>query len=84
MEAVQESVSDPSNIIHSLKFRPVLHICDDACTLAEYEILHYPEESQACLSDRKGCFEKPVEGQDPKCNIDCKVSYFASIITTLS
>ena len=30
--AVQESVSDPSDIIHSMKKMPVVHILDDSCT----------------------------------------------------
>ena len=75
MQAVQESVSDPSNIIHSMKKRPILHICDDACTLAEYELVHYPEDSEVCFSDRKGCFEIPKVGHKPRSNIDCKVSF---------
>ena len=29
---VQESVSDPSDIIHSLKKMPVVHLMDDPCT----------------------------------------------------
>ena len=74
MESVQESVSDPSNIIHSMKKRPVLHVCDDPCTLVEYELVHYPEDSDICFSGRKGCFETPKEGHEPLCNIDCKVS----------
>ena len=74
METVQESVSDPSNIIHSMKTRPILHICDDACTLAEYELVHYPESSELCFGGRKGCFETPEEGREPVSNIDCKVS----------
>lgn len=54
VEAIQESVADPSNLIHSMKKRPVLHICDDPCTLVEYERAHYPADSMLCLGDRKG------------------------------
>ena len=75
METVQESVSDPSNIIHSMKSRPILHICDDPCTLVEYEAVHYPEDSATCFSGRKGCFEAPRQGHKPTSNIDCKVSF---------
>ena len=72
MEVIQESVADPSNIIHSFKKRPILHICDDACTLSAYEIAHYPEESLRCLGDRRGCFEIPSDSRKPMSNVDCK------------
>ena len=74
MQSVQESVSDPSNIIHSLVKRPILHICDGACTSVEFEFVHYPKESELCFGDRKGCFQIPVPGEKPTRNIDCKVS----------
>ena len=64
---------DPSNIVHSLKKRPILHILDDPCTLSEFERIHYPADSDVCLGERKGCFEKPSEHVDPTIGIDCKV-----------
>ena len=72
MEVIQESVSDPSDIIHSMKKRPILIVCDDACTLADFECAHYPEDSARCLGDRKGCFEVPSETRKPRHGIDCK------------
>ena len=51
---------DPSNIVHSLKKRPILHILDDPCTLSEFERIHYPADSDVCLGERKGCFEKTL------------------------
>ena len=73
MQAAQETVSDPSNIIHSMKKRPIVLICDDACTVAEYETIHYPHDSEICFGERKGCFQKPVKGIKPTSGIDCKV-----------
>ena len=78
METIQESVADPSNILHSFKKRPICVVCDDACTLAEYEMLHYPEDSERCLGDRKGCFQKPDEHIMPSLGIDCKVREFVT------
>ena len=73
VQALQESVMDPSNIVHSLKKRPILHVLDDPCTLAMFEEIHYPVDSGVCLGDRKGCFEKPSEHSDPTTGVDCKV-----------
>ena len=78
MQAAQETVSDPSNIIHSMRKRPIVHVCDDACTVAEYERIHYPEDTEICFGDRKGCFEKPVKGLKPTSGIDCKVNHLSA------
>ena len=73
MEVIQESVGDPSNIMHSFNKRPICLVCDDPCTLSAYEFAHYPEESELCLGERKGCFEVPSESHRPSKDIDCKV-----------
>ena len=73
MEVIQESVSDPSNICHSFKKRPICVVCDDACTLTDYEFIHYPEESETCLGSRRGCFEAPSDSKEPSRDIECKV-----------
>ena len=73
MESIQESVADPSDIMHSFKKRPICLVCDDACTLVEYELAHYPDDSERCLGTRKGCFEEPSELCKPTDKIDCKV-----------
>ena len=36
LHAVQESVSDPSDILHSMRKYPVCHVCDDSCTYIRY------------------------------------------------
>ena len=42
MEALQESVSDVSDIIHSLKKLPTLHVLDDPCHFVRYFNLPTP------------------------------------------
>ena len=37
LESLQESVSDVSDIIHSLKKMPTLHLLDDACHFVRYK-----------------------------------------------
>ena len=36
MHAIQESVSDPSDVLNSMKKYPVCHVCDDSCTFVRY------------------------------------------------
>ena len=33
MQTLQESVTDPSDLVHSMKKLPKVHLCDDSCTL---------------------------------------------------
>ena len=72
MEALQESVSDVSDILHSLRKLPPLHVLDDPCHLVSHSFLKYPLESQLTLNDkRRGCFENPSDKRDPQTGLDC-------------
>ena len=72
METMQESVSDISDIVHSMKKFPKLHVLDDACTFVSNSFIRYPLESQVSLgSERRGCFEPPSQTEEPNSNIDC-------------
>ena len=42
-----------------------LHIHDDACTLARHEVLRSTEARDMLGMKRLGCFEIPLENQDP-------------------
>ena len=46
--------------------KPVLHICDDACTLVCHSLQRYPVESELAYGSTRGCFENPHEDIPPK------------------
>lgn len=49
---------------------PVVHICDDACTLVCNTSHRYPVEAELAFGSTRGCFEKPREDLPPN-KISC-------------
>lgn len=54
MQSCQESVSDPADLLFSLKKLPILAICDDACTLVQHIGHRFPVEAKIAYGDTKG------------------------------
>jgi len=72
LQACQESVSDPSDLVFSLLKLPILMICDDPCTLVSHSLVKNPSVAEPAYgSNRRGCFEDPDDTKDPSSNIDC-------------
>jgi hypothetical protein len=62
--------SDPSDVVHSLRKMPKVHIMDDPCTYVRHSFHRYPAESNQIFT-LKGCFETPSEVMKPTPCIDC-------------
>ena len=71
MQACQETVSDPADLLLSMKKLPVLAVCDDACTLVQH--IGHREGTIAWMAygETQGCFEKPSFVEAPRTDIDC-------------
>ena len=54
MQSCQESVSDPADLLFSLKRLPILAVCDDACTLVQHIEHRFPVESKIAYGETKG------------------------------
>ena len=70
VQSLQESVSDPSDVVQSMKKMPKVHILDDSCNYVRYRIQKYPEQSAVAFGTLKGCFELPST-KKPSGSIDC-------------
>ena len=71
MQACQETVSDPADLLFSLKKLPVLAVCDDPCTLVQH-IGHRDDQiAMLAYGETLGCFEKPSMTEPPSKDIDC-------------
>ena len=64
-------MSDPTDILFSLKKLPILTICDDSCTLLQHVEHRFPTEAKLAFGETKGCFEKPSNAKLPNTDIDC-------------
>ena len=71
MQACQESVSDPTDLLFSMKKLPILAICDDPCTLIQHIGHRFPTEAKLAYGETQGCFEKPSMTKPPTKNLPC-------------
>jgi hypothetical protein len=71
MMTVQETVSDPYDILNSLVKYPPVHLLDDACTYVRHSMMADKVKGQLAFGTTHGCFELPDENKEPTQNIDC-------------
>ena len=69
--AVQETVSDPYDVINSLKKVPIVHIMDDSCTFVRHSISSDKVLGEKAFGTSHGCFELPSEEEEPSSDVDC-------------
>ncbi|XP_066931534.1 HMG domain-containing protein 3-like [Clytia hemisphaerica] len=63
-----ESVRDAADLWLSLKYPPVLFVCDTPCTFTRHINQRSPDEAIAYWGENDGCFEVPTLGKDPEPN----------------
>ena len=68
---LQETVSDVSDCVHSMKKLPIVLIMDDPCQYITHQFTHYPVEAEEAYGSlRRGCFETVSEYVKPKGDLD--------------
>ena len=64
---IQETVSDVSDCLHTMKKLPMGLFMDDPCHFITHELHNNPVEAELCYGrERRGCFESPSEFRKPK------------------
>lgn len=61
-----ESVRDAADLYLSLKFPPVMFVCDTPCTLVQHINNRSPEHTKHFWGENDGCFEKPNLENNPR------------------
>uniref|UniRef100_A0A7M5UYH7 HMG domain-containing protein n=2 Tax=Clytia hemisphaerica TaxID=252671 RepID=A0A7M5UYH7_9CNID len=65
-----ESVRDAADLWLSLKYPPVMFICDTPCTFVQHVNKRKPDLAKKYWDDFDGCFEKPTLDKDPNSEMD--------------
>jgi hypothetical protein len=60
-----ESVRDAADLWLSLKYPPVLFICDTPCTFVQHINNRAPEDAHEYWGENDGCFEIPTLDKEP-------------------
>lgn len=63
--ALQESVCDAADLFLSLKYPPLLFICDTACGFVRHMDCLAPDVSEKLCGKFSGCFEVPDSDKSP-------------------
>lgn len=61
----KESTRDHVDLLLSSKHWPLAYAVDMACDVVAHIEVRVPKLARAMWKDRRGCFQKPVKGQDP-------------------
>ena len=68
---VQETVSDPYNLLNSLIKYPPVHFNDDPCTFARHSKNADKVKGELAFGATNGCFELPDATKEPTKDLDC-------------
>ena len=60
-----ESVRDAADLWLSLRYPPVMFVCDTPCTFVQHINNRATDSAIHYWGDQDGCFEKPVLGKEP-------------------
>ena len=71
MMAVQETVSDSYDIMHSLKKLPIVHMMDDSCAYVRHSFSRNKVLAELAFGKTHGCYEMPDERKEPTQGVDC-------------
>ena len=58
-------------ILKYLQKMPIVHICDDPCTLVSHSLQRYPYEGELAFGKTRGCFELPSDDVPPTVGLSC-------------
>ena len=72
MMPVQETVSDPYDLLNSLVKYPPVHLMDDPCTYVRHSLNADKIKGELAFGATNGCFEMPDEDKEPTKNLDCQ------------
>ena len=62
----KESTRDHVDLLLSSKHWPLAYAVDMACDVVAHMEVRTPKLAKAMWGDRRGCFEKPKNGENPK------------------
>lgn len=71
MMTIQETVSDPYDILNSLVKYPPVHLLDDACTYVRHSLTVDKVKGELAFGATHGCFEKPDMNKEPTKDVNC-------------
>lgn len=60
-----ESVRDAADLYMSLKYPPIVFICDSPCGMVRHLECRAPDLCEALWGENSGCFEKPEYAKKP-------------------
>ncbi len=60
-----ESVRDAADLYLSLKYPPIVFVCDTPCGLVRHMECRCKETARKLWGERAGCFEKPCLDKEP-------------------